>query len=156
VFAPAQLGTGAVRTLKLPVDGSTGVVLPESVQNVQAFSPDGKRMLCLDAKGQPGITSEAGEPPRPLAWPLEPGEAIVAWTAADEVVLTHFEDAVHLRVDRVQLSTGGRTLWLRLVPPDPAATFRMSDVRVSADGKTPGYSCGRILVSDLIVAAGLR
>jgi hypothetical protein len=156
VFATARQGAGPLRILKLPVDGSQGVVLPDSVQNVQAISPDGKRFLCLDAKGQPGITSEAGERLAPLPWTLEPGEAIVAWNTPDEVLLTHPEDAVHLLVERVQLSTGRRTLWQRLIPPDPALTIRMSDVRVSGDGKTLGYTTNRILVSDLIVAKGLK
>jgi hypothetical protein len=156
VYAAARQGAGSIRTLKLPVDGGRGVVLPESVQNVQAISPDGKRMLCLDAKGQPGITSEAGEPPTPLAWTLESGEAIVAWTAADEVLVTHPEDAAHLRVEWVELATGRRTLWQRLVAPDPATTVRTHKVRVSGDGKTLGYTCGRILISDLIVAEGLK
>jgi eukaryotic-like serine/threonine-protein kinase len=156
VFASARQGTGPVRILKLPVDGSKGVVLPESVKNVQAFSPDGKRILCLDAKGQPGITSEAGESLKSLPWILQPGEAIVAWNAADEVLVTHPEDAIHLLVERVQLSTGQRTLWQRLIPPDPATTIRVSEVRVSGDGKTLGYTTNRILVSDLIVAAGLK
>jgi hypothetical protein len=155
-YAIARQGTGPVRTLKLPVDGSQGMVLPESVQNIQAISPDGKRLLCLDAKGLPGITSDGGEPPRPLSWTLESGEAIVAWNEADEVLVSHPEDAVHLRVERVQLSTGRRTLWQRLVPPDPATTIRMSEVRVSGDGKTLGYTCVRVLVSDLIVAEGLK
>jgi len=156
VYATARQGAGPVRTLKLPVDGSRGAVLPEFVQNIQALSPDGKRMLCLDAKGQPSITSEAGEPPRPLLWTLEEGESIVAWNDADEVLVTHPEDAVHLRVERVQLSTGRRTLWQRLVPPDPATTVRMSDVRVSGDGQTLGYTYVRVLVSDLIVVEGLK
>ena len=156
VYAAGRQGAGPTRTLKLPVDGGRGVVLPESVQNVQAISPDGKRMLCLDAKGQPGITSEAGEPPRSLAWTLEPGESIVAWNAAEEVLVTHPEDAAHLRVERVELATGRRTLWQRLVAPDPATTIRMQKVRVSGDGKTLGYTCARVLVSDLIVAEGLK
>jgi dipeptidyl aminopeptidase/acylaminoacyl peptidase len=156
VYAAARQGAGPIRTLRLPVDGGRGVVLPESVQNVQAISPDGKRLLCLDAKGQPGITSEAGEPPRPLAWNLEPGEAIVAWNAAEEVLLTHPEDAAHMRVEQVELSTGRRTLWQRLVAPDPATTIRMQKVRVSGDGKTLGYTCDRVLVSNLIVAEGLK
>jgi hypothetical protein len=156
VYATARQGGGPFRTLKLPVDGSQGVVLPESVQTIQAISPDGKRLLCLDAKGEPGITSEAGEPPSPLSWTLKPGEAIVAWNEADEVIVTHPEDAVHLRVDRVELSTGRRTLWQLLVPPDPATAIRVSEVRVSRDGKTLGYTCARILVSDLIVAEGLK
>ncbi len=156
VYATARQGVGTVRTLKLPVDGSQGTVLPESVQNIQAISPDGKRFLCLDEKGRPGITSEAGDPLEPLSWTLESGEAIEAWNEADELLLTHPEDAVHLRVDRVQLTTGRRTLWQRLVPPDPATTIRMSEVRVSGDGKTLGYTCTRVLVSDLIVAEGLK
>ncbi len=156
VYATARQGAGPIRTLKLPVDGSRGIVLPESIQNVRAISPDGKRLLCIDAKGQPGITSEEGEPLKPLPWTLEPGEAIVAWNTADEVLVTHPEDAVHLRVERVEVSTGRRTVWQRLVPPDPATTIRMENVHVSGDGKTLGYTCARVLVSDLIVAEGLK
>jgi len=156
VYADARQAAGLVRILKLPVDGSTGVVLPETVQNLQAVSPDGKRLLCKDAKGRLGITSEAGKSPTSLPWTLESGETIVTWNEADEVLVTHPDDAVHLRLEWVALSTGRRTLWQRLIPPDPATTIAMADVRVSGDGKTLGYTCQRVLVSDLIVAAGLK
>jgi hypothetical protein len=156
VYATVRRGNGPTRILKLPVDGSPGVLLPESIQNVQVISSDGKRLLCLDANGQPRITSEAGEPSAPVPWRLQPGDAIVAWSADDELLVTHPEDVVHVRVDRVVLATGRRTVWQRLVPPDPATTIRMEEVRVSADWKTLGYSCDRVLVSDLLVARGLK
>ena len=156
VYAFARQGAGPIRILKLPVDGSRGSVLPESIQNVKAFSPDGKRLLCVDAKGQPSLISEEGETPRPLPWTLEPGEAIVAWNETDEALLTHPEDTIHLRVDRVEISTGRRTVWQRLVPPDPATTVRVFNVRVSRDGRTVGYTYTRVLVSDLVVAEGLK
>ena len=156
VYAFARQEAGPIRILKLPVDGSRGSVLPESIQNVKAFSPDGKRLLCVDAKGQPSLISEEGETPRPLLWTLEPGEAIVAWNETDEALLTHPEDTIHLRVDRVELSTGRRTVWQRLVPPDPATTVRVFNVRVSRDGRTVGYTYTRVLVSDLVVAEGLK
>jgi hypothetical protein len=156
VFVIARQGNGPIRIHKLPIDGGRGVMLPESVQNLQAISPDGKRLLCLDGKGQPFLTSEAGGLPLPLAWTLAPGESIVAWTSADEVLVTHPEDAAHLRVERVKLATGRRTLWQRLAAPDPVTTIRMQKVRVSGDGETVGYTCSRVLVSDLIVAEGLK
>ena len=156
VYAFARQGAGPIRILKLPVDGSQGNVLPESIQNVKAFSPDGKRLLCVDAKGQPSITSDEGGTPRPLPWTLAPGEAFVAWNETDEALLTHPEDTTHLRVDRVEISTGRRTVWQRLVPPDPASTVRLFNVRVSRDGRTVGYTYTRVLVSDLLVAEGLK
>ena len=156
VYATARQRTGPLRILKLPVDGSQGAALPELIQNVQFISPDGRRMLCLDATGQLGITSAAGEPPAPVPWTLQPGEAIAGWNASDELLVTHPEDVVHVRVDRVVLATGRRTVWQRLVPPDPATTIRMEEVRVSADWTTLGYSCDRVLVSDLLLARGLR
>ena len=156
VYAFARQEAGPIRILKLPVDGSRGSVLPESIQNVKAFSPDGKRLLCVDAKGQPSLTSEEGGTPRPLPWTLEPGEAIVAWNETDEALLTHPENTIHLRVDRVEISTGRRTVWQRLVPPDPATTVRVFNVRVSRDGRTVGYTYTRVLVSDLVVAEGLK
>ena len=156
VYAFARQGTGPIRILKLPVDGSQGSVLSESIQNVKAFSPDGKHLLCVDGKGQPSITSDQGGTPKPLTWTLEPGEAIVAWNETDEALVTHPEDTIHLRLDRVEISTGRRTIWQRLVPPDPASTVRLFNVRVSRDGKTAGYTYTRVLVSDLLVAEGLK
>jgi hypothetical protein len=131
-------------------------VLPESIQNVKAFSPDGKRLLCVDVKGQASIASEEGGTPKLLPWTLEPGEAIVAWNETDEALLTHPEETTHLRVDRIELSTGRRTVWQHLIPPDPATTIRVFNVRVSRDGRTLGYTYTRVLVSDLIMAEGLK
>ncbi len=156
VYAFARQGSSPLRIMKLPVDGSHGSLLPESIQNVKAFSPDGKHLLSVDVKGQASITSEEGGASKPLPWALEPGEAIVAWNETDEVLLTHPEDTTHLRVDRVAITTGRRTVWQRLVPPDPTSTVRVFNVRVSRDGRTLGYTYTRVLVSDLIVAQGLK
>ncbi len=156
VYATARQGAGPIRILKLPVDGSRGVLLPESIQNIKAYSPDGKQFLCIDAKGHPSITNDDGGTPRALSWALEPGEAIVEWIAADEALLTHPEDALHLRLERVELSSGRRTFVQHLVPPDPASVTRLYNVRASGDGKTVGFTFTRIPVSDLLVAEGLK
>ncbi|MBL0314038.1 MAG: serine/threonine-protein kinase [Holophagaceae bacterium] len=147
---------GPARILRLPVDGSRGSVLPESILNVKAFSPDENHLLCVDTTGQPSIASAESGTSRPLPWQLGSGESVVAWTWPTEALLAHPEDATHLRVDRVDIATGRRTVWQRLVPPDPATTIRVYNVRVSRDGRTVGYTYTRILVSDLIVAEGLK
>ncbi len=156
VYATARQGTGHLRILKLPMDGSRGTLLPESIQNIKAYSPDGKQLLCIDAKGHPSITSDEGGTPRALPWTLEPGESIIEWIAPDEALVMHPEDALHLRLDRVELSSGRRTVSQRLVPPDPASVTRLYNVRVSGDGKTVGFTYTRIPVSDLLVAEGLK
>jgi hypothetical protein len=156
VIAAARQPGGALRTLKLPVDGSPGRALPEGIQNIRAASPDGSRFLCVDGKGRPSLAGEDGSVATDLPWVLEPGEAIVDWLAADEALVSHPEDARHLRLDRVALSTGKRALWQRLAPPDPGNVTRLYNVRASADGNTVGYTYTRILVSDLIVAEGLQ
>ena len=78
------------------------------------------------------------------------------WIAADEALLTHPEDALHLRLERVELSSGRRTFVQHLVPPDPASVTRLYNVRASGDGKTVGFTFTRIPVSDLLVAEGLK
>ncbi len=156
VYAAARQGTGPIRIMKLPVDGSRGTLLPESIQNIKAYSPDGNHLLCINAQGQPSTTSDEGGAPAALSWTLEPGEAIVDWIAPNEVLLAHPEDVLHLRLERVAMDTGKRTFWQRLVPPDPANVTRMYNVRVSGDGNTVGYTYTRILVSDLLVAERLK
>ena len=93
---------------------------------------------------------------RTLPWGLEPGESIVEWTALNEALLTHPEDALHLRLDRVELSTGKGTFCQRLVPPDRASVTRLYNVRVSGDGKTVGCTDTRILGLDLLMTEGLK
>ncbi|MBK8725503.1 MAG: protein kinase [Holophagaceae bacterium] len=156
VFATARQGAGPLRLLSLPVDGGPGSLLPGSIQNVKAAAPDGRSFLCVDAQGRPSLAGEDGVTVRALPWTLEPGEAIVDWLAPDEALLTHPEDALHLRLERVELSTGRRTVWQRLVPPDPGNVTRLYNVRVSGDGQTIGYTYTRILVSDLLLAEGLQ
>lgn len=156
VLATVRQGEGPLRLLRLPVDGSPGDLLPGSIQNVKAASPDGRSFLSVDAQGHPAIAGDDGAARKPLPWVLEPGEAVVDWLAADEALLTHPEDATHLRLERVELSTGRRTVWQRLVPPEPGNVTRLYNVRVSGDGQTVGYTYTRILVSDLVVAEGLQ
>ncbi len=156
VYAAARQGAGPIRILKLPVDGSGGTLLPDSIQNIKAYAPDGEHLLCINGKDQLSITSDQGGTPKALSWTLAPGEAIVDWIAPEEVLVTHPEDVLHLRLDRVELDSGKRTFWQRLVPPDPANVTRMYNVRVSGDGTTVGYTYTRILVSDLLVAEGLK
>ncbi|MEI6669871.1 MAG: protein kinase [Acidobacteriota bacterium] len=156
VYAAARQTTGEVRILRLPTDGSRSTVLPACVQNEQAIAPDGKRLICIDVSGRLGISSEAGERPTPLPWALESGETIVTWNRADHLLVAHPEDAWHLRLEWVAISTGRRTLWQRFAAPDPATTIAMIGVKVSGDGGTVGYTCQRVLVSDLIVVEGLK
>ena len=53
------------------------------------------------------------------------------------------------------LSTGQKTLILRLMPSDPSGVVDLQTVVLSPDGKAYAYNYRRLL-SDLLVVKGLR
>ena len=120
-----------------------------------AISPDGTRLAVLGAgagdlhlacgwrrRGAPVPGSRAGRPAggvergrqRALGVPARPGPRAL---------------------DRLEIATGHRQEWKRLVPPDPSGVFSIARPQDHAEGDSYFYSYRRIL-SELYVAVGMR
>jgi hypothetical protein len=60
-----------------------------------------------------------------------------------------------MKVYRVDMTTGERSLWKELVPPDPAGVLTMGPILMTPDGKSYVYSYRRTL-DELFLLEGLR
>ena len=84
----------------------------------------------------------AGGAPRPLAGSL-PGDTADGWSSDGRTAFVQSGD-IPVSLYRIDARTGKRTLWKEIRPADPAGTSGAS-IFPAADGRSYGYSYGRIL-----------
>ena len=94
-----------------------------------------------------------GGPARPLTG-LKPGDWVIRFDASGESLFL-YEPGLPLRIVRLELATGRRTLWKEIALPDPTGVTAISSVQLTADGACYCYSVMRTL-SRLYVVEGLR
>jgi dipeptidyl aminopeptidase/acylaminoacyl peptidase len=137
--------------------GSPGAVTPENVSysffDPVAISPDGKSVAVADLEGKIVVYPlDAGAPravPKladgfiPLRWC--PGNALLVYRAGE----------VPVKILRVDIETGDHTPWKELAPAYRTGFTGNSEVRVSANCQSLGYS-SLYLTSDLWIVDGLR
>jgi len=119
-----------------------------------SISPDGARLAVLGSGPGISISRVAGGPAEPVPG-SEPGDRPVAWTADGSALWVFHRGRVPARIDRLEIATGRRQEWKKLVPPDPSGVFSIWDLRITPKGDSYFYSYRRIL-SELYVAVGLR
>ncbi|PYQ37007.1 MAG: hypothetical protein DMF55_02665 [Acidobacteria bacterium] len=112
------------------------------------ITPEGVTLSLAGAVSPDGRTIAAFGPDRRLMlYPTEPGEPRAApGLKADELPM---------KVFRVDMTTGERTLWKELTPPDPAGVLTMGPIVMTPDGKSYVYSYRRTL-DELFLVEGLR
>jgi eukaryotic-like serine/threonine-protein kinase len=141
-------------------DGKPQRFGPESPEWI-AFSPDSHSALIGRADGKQLIYSVAGGEPRPVPGlrPDEEGDPFcpVGPFTGDGagVFLIHYRD-LPVRVDRIDLATGQRTLWKELAPADRAGVTRILDLTIGADDRSYAYSLAREIASAVYVVEGLK
>jgi WD40 repeat protein len=119
-----------------------------------SISPDGTRLAVLGSGAPIGISPVAGGDVEPVRG-SEPGDRPEEWSADGSALWVFRRGADHARIDRLEIATGRRREWKRLVPQDPSGVFSISTLRITPDGGSYFYSYRRIL-SELYVAVGLR
>ena len=134
--------------------GQPRPITPEGVHGF-VISQDGKRVI---ARGpEEGVFSiypvEGGEP-RPLSG-IEKTDFGFQWSADGKTLYVARGTGPSAEIYRVNLATGERTLWKRIVPADPAGILEIESVGVSRDGAEIVYGYSRI-TSDLYVVDGLN
>ena len=113
-------------------------------QSVAAVGPDGKGYIYAVPAGQA----------QPIKG-MQEGEVPVSWTADSTGLFVYRTSDLPAKVYRLNLTTGERTLWKQLMPPDPAGVEMVGPIEPSADGKAYVYGYRRML-SDLYLVHGLR
>ena len=153
IYSSAEPGHGP-RTYLLEIQGAAPKPLTPEDTFGGLVTPDGKFLLAADAQLQRWLYPLAGGQPERLNLALQPNERIMRFFDDGKSVLVR-TPTVPVQVTRVNIATGKRELWKEIVPADPAGVQSIPTIKFSADGKSYGYSIGRLL-SDLYVVNGLQ
>ncbi|MBZ5560874.1 MAG: protein kinase, partial [Acidobacteriia bacterium] len=107
-------------------------------------SPNGKEVLVQDADGKAFIYPLDGGPAQP-APALTPQDTVIRWSTDPRSVLVFQPFEVPGRVEKVDLSTGHRTLVREIAPADRTGVLRILGVAVADDEKSYAYAYDRDL-----------
>jgi Tol biopolymer transport system component len=123
-----------------------------------AFSPDGRSVVYANANLKILVVSIDGSAPaRPLPGKgLEPHEDFTAWSADGRSVIVQGASETPIRLFKIDLLTGERSLWKEIQPADSSGIIGVGSVRFTPDGSAFAYSANRVSSSDLFLVEGLN
>jgi hypothetical protein len=117
-------------------------------------SPDGKSIAARGTDRR--IAIYPAEPGEPRVVPdLEPENVPLGWTADGASIFVYRPSAPPLRVEKVDVKTGRRTLWEELRPSDPSGVEQVGPIQIAPNEASYVYSYRRAL-DELYLATGLR
>jgi Tol biopolymer transport system component/predicted Ser/Thr protein kinase len=135
--------------------GKPRVITPEGVSFIFTMvSSDGRSLIARGPDRRIAVyPTEPGEP-RPVPG-LETDDEPLAWTPDGKGILVYRPSPPPLRVEVVDVSTGRRTLWKELRPPDPSGVEQVGPIVIAGDESAYVYSYRRSL-DELYLATGLK
>ena len=116
------------------------------------LSFDGSQVLARGPAGKYSIYPIAGGEPRPAAG-LTDSDIPALWSADGRSVLVYRRAEIPSRLDRVDLTTGRRTLFKEFAPADRTGLLSMRDIFVTDDLHSYAYTA-YYQVSSLFVSEG--
>lgn len=138
----------------LPV-GQPRAITPEGASSYYRLSPDGTQLaMAMGAEYRTIIYPVNGDQPKPVPG-LEPGDVPVAWSPDSRFLYCYRLGDVPADVFRVEIATGARNPWKKLMPPKPIGITFVTSIFMSADLKSYVYSIDRRL-DVLYLVDGLR
>jgi hypothetical protein len=121
------------------------------------LSPDGERFAYVTKGGQLKLARLSGEEAAVVPGaPLEANDDLIQWSADGRFLYVWRSGQVPAPVDRLDLASGKRELWKKLVPANPAGVFHMTNVTVTPDGRSYAYFYNRQTNDDLYVVEGVK
>jgi dipeptidyl aminopeptidase/acylaminoacyl peptidase/predicted Ser/Thr protein kinase len=136
-------------------EGKPRAITPEGVHFIfGAIAPDGKSAVGTGPDRRAAIYPTEPGDPRPVPG-LEADDVPLRWNADGSSILVYRPSAPPLRVETVDVSTGRRTLWKEIRPPDPSGVEQVGPIVISPDGASYVYSYRRGL-DELYLATGMR
>jgi serine/threonine protein kinase/Tol biopolymer transport system component len=155
LFSGNEPGHGSRFFVQDVPDGKARAISPEGVGiRFDVVSPDGKWVVAAGADRRIAIyPTEPGEPR--LMPGTEPDDIPLRWTADGGSIYVYRPSAPPLRVEKVDVKTGRRTLWKEIRPPDPSGVEQVGPIQITPDETSYVYSYRRAL-DDLYLATGLR
>jgi WD40 repeat protein len=125
------------------VNGTAFVISPDS-QWVAGIGPDQKGYIYPVAGGEPHLIKG-----------LNPGEQPITFSSDGRSLYIYQPGELPARVNRLDVTTGQRTLWKQLMPSDPAGVETIGPILMTPDTKTCVFGYHRML-ADLYLVEGLK
>jgi hypothetical protein len=118
-------------------------------------SPDGKLIVAKGPQGNLVLLPVEGGEPRPVP-ATKPDEVLAGWGADSQSVYVYpLESDLPVKIDTIDLRSGGRQPFKEITPPDSQAFGGIQNVVVTPGGKAYAYQYGQYLCT-LYVIEGLR
>ena len=135
--------------------GEPKPITPEGVSFIFSnVSPDGRSIVARGPDRRFAIYPlDAGEP-RPIPG-MEPDDEPLQWTPDGRSIFVYRPSAPPLRVEIVNVTTGERSLWKELRPPDPSGVDQVGPIAIARDESSYVYSYRRG-IDELYLATGLK
>jgi eukaryotic-like serine/threonine-protein kinase len=149
IFTATEPGR-ARRTYKQNL--TTGEIQPLTPEGVAGthLSPDQSRLVAVDEKGQNIIYFlKSGE--RALIKSIQPDEQIIGWHADGEGLLVFNSEKMPIKINRLNLEDGVKTLIRQIQPTDTAGIIGAPYVFLTPDGKECLYGLRRYMDNLYIV-----
>jgi len=139
-------------------DLNSGTAKPITGEGVNgsliALSPDGRQIAFIGADQKPALLNVDSSEIRSIPG-LDVGEAPVGWTKDGRSLFVYHLGEVPATVYKIDISSGYKQLWKKLVPPDVSGVTDISSILITPDGGNYVYEYGRTL-SDLYLVNDLR
>jgi serine/threonine protein kinase len=140
-----RIDTGAIEF----IEGET------DVDGYAAASPDGAWVAIGPANGKVHLHPLKGGAARELGG-FQPGEWVLQWSADGRSLYAGNLSQLPVKIYRVELATGRRSLWKELAPAGMLGVTGISYVAIAPGGEAYAYSYSQTLTSDLFVMDGWR
>jgi Tol biopolymer transport system component len=106
------------------------------------ISPDGTAILARASDGKFLIYPVTGGQPRPVVG-ADPNDSVIRWSRSGESILVYRRGEVPARIERLELSTGRRTLVRKLAPGSRAGVVGVRYVTFADDEQSYAYTYTR-------------
>lgn len=135
--------------------GKPRPITPEGVAGKCAISPDG-RLAAIAPPGQTiALYPVDGGQPRQIPGAAA-GDTPIRWSTDGRTLYVHNKQEFPIQVFRVDVASGRREFWMKIMPPDPAGLDRsFLSILITPDGKSYAYNYFR-LISELYLVEGLK
>jgi len=155
LFIGQEAGHGQRAYVQDVAAGQPRAVTPEGATSYYRLSPDGTQLaMAMGADLRTVVYPVTGGEPKPVPG-LQPEEVPVAWSQDDHFLYCYRLGEVPADVVRVEIATGARTVWKKLMPPNPVGITFVTSIFMSSDLKSYVYSIDRRL-DVLYLVDGLR
>ena len=136
-------------------DGKPEAITPEGITTL-AYppSPDGRVVVAIGPDQRGHLYPVKGGEPR-LSPGLSANDTPIAWDADGRALFVYQRGELPAQVDRLDVETGQRRAWKKLMPLDPAGVNIIWPIWVTPDGKSYVYGYRRYL-SELHMVEGLK